>query len=169
MSRRLIFIAVFGLTPAFVAGWSAQAPRDAVLRTGTASLAGVVVSAERGNPPVSRAVVVLGGGELPSFTAVADADGRFEFAGLPSGQFTLTASKTSFVSMAYGQAEPGRGSGLPIALRDGERRTGLRWTLPRAAAISGRILDDAGQPMRGATVMAQRPRLVDGERHFVSC
>ena len=161
-------VTVLMVAPGLTTAWSVQAPRDGAFREGRGSISGVVVAAE-GGAPVARATVTLGSGTLAGFTVVSDAEGRFTFDRLPAGQFTLTASKPSFVTLPYGQTEPGRGSGLPIALKDGERLTGVQWALPRAASITGRVLDHAGRPMRGAVIALQQRRSVDGQIQLVAC
>jgi carboxypeptidase family protein len=134
------------------------------VRQGTGLISGVVTdSADR--KPIARAKVVLSGAALrPNLVAIADAAGRFAFGSLPSGQFTVSASKSAYLTMAYGQTAPGRGSGVPLSLSDGQQMTGLTLALPRAAAISGRILDDRGQPMPGVNVVLLQYRAINGER-----
>ena len=102
-----------------VAMATAQAPR-------TASIAGVILADDAEGRPIARAAVTLtGAGVRPSVVAITDAQGRFAFDGLPAGQFTVSAAKPGYLTMAYGQATPGRGSGLPIALRDERARAGV--------------------------------------------
>jgi hypothetical protein len=164
--QRLALVLVLAVAPVLVT--ATQAPRGVMFREGTASIAGLVLAAD-GGKPIARATVVVGGGLQAGFTIVTDEEGRFAFDRLPPGQFTLTASKPSYLPMSYGQAEPGRGSGLPIDLKEGERRQGIQWALSRAATIAGRVLDERGQPMREAWIGLQQRRIVDGERKLVLC
>jgi len=142
-----------------------QASREPQVREGTAVLAGIVSGSD--GKPVPRAVVTLGG--TVTLTVIAEPSGRFMFDRLPAGRFVLSASKAGFLTLAYGQPTPGRGSGMPIELKDAERRIDLRWSLPRAASISGRILDHSGRPFRNAVVTLQQRRTVDGESRLVTC
>ncbi|HEX5070240.1 MAG TPA: carboxypeptidase-like regulatory domain-containing protein [Vicinamibacterales bacterium] len=153
------------IASAFVVSAVTRAQTPVSSSQGTASIAGTIVAAD--GAPIARAIVSIGG--PVAFTLVTDDRGRFDFLALPAGQYTVTASKTGFLAMAYGQAEPGRGSGLPLDLKAAERRADLHWILPRAASIAGRILDQGGQPMRGAIVLLQRRRFVDGAPQLVSC
>jgi hypothetical protein len=135
------------------------------LSTQQGSISGVILSADADGRPVARAVVTLAGATLrPSLVAVTDAAGRFTFLGLPAGQFTVTATKSSYLPMAYGQTTPGRGAGLPITLAEGQQVTGLSWKLPRGGVISGRVLDDRGQPMRDAPIVLMQYRQTEDGR-----
>ena len=136
-------------------------------RRETASLGGLITGDE--GKPISRAQVVLTGGTSTGFTAWTDEAGRFLFEGLMPGTYTLAASKSTWLTLAYGQAEPGRGSGLPVVLKGGENRRDLKWSLPRAGVIVGRVLDIDRQPLRAAVVTMQRRQVVDGETKYVSC
>ena len=146
-----------------------QSPREAMLPpTGTATIAGTVVTDDEPSRPIARAIVTLKGAELrPDLTLIADDAGRFVFSALPAGHFTVTASKPPYLTMSYGQTVAGRGSGLPIALADGQQRTGLVLKLPPGAVITGRVVDERGQPMRNLTVVIEERRTVNGERKLV--
>ena len=138
---------------------------DSAPRTRLATISGVVTEDDSAARPIVRAVVTLAGSALrPSLKVVTDASGRFVFSDVPDGQFTLSAFKTTYLTMSYGQAVPGRGAGLPISVRDGRDVTGLTWKLPRAAVISGLVTDDRGQPMRDIPIVLMQWRASDGER-----
>src|SRR5262245_37873987 len=87
--------------------------RDRVLPTGTASIGGRVVAADTGKP-VKRARVIVAGGGVPR-AANTDEQGRYKILSLPSGSYTITATKTGYVDGAYGQRRALR-SGTPIEL-----------------------------------------------------
>lgn len=132
-----------------------------------ASIAGVITADDAAATPIARATVTLSGAALrPSLVAFTDSAGRYTFSGLPAGSYTLTAKKATFLPIAYGQTTAGRGSGLLVSLGTGQRLT-LSWKLPRGAAITGRILDDRGQPMRDVPIVLMHYRTVDGERRLL--
>jgi len=140
------------------------APRAA----GSASISGTITS-DADNRPIARAVVTLAGSTLrPAAVAITDANGRFAFTNLPSGLFTLTASKAPLLTMAYGQASPGRGSGLPISLADGQQVTGVNWKLPRGAVITGTVRDEGGRPMREVPIVLMQYRTVNDRRSLTN-
>ena len=129
-------------------------PRDAQVTptAGTASVSGVVVNDEERPHAVRRAIVTLSGAGLrPNRGAITDDEGRFAFANLPAGVFTLTVARASFITSAFGAKRPGR-PGTPIAVAAGQHVEGLSVRLWRGAAVSGAITDDAGVPVPGIAV-----------------
>lgn len=115
-------------------------------------ISGVVVTTDATPKPVRRAIVALSGGPLAlSLNAITDDEGRFEIADVPAGRFTISASRASYVTIAFGASEPGR-VGVPIVVEAGQRLTGIRLQLARGAAISGTVRDADGEPTPGAIV-----------------
>jgi len=143
-----------------------QAARDAPLKAGTATIRGRVV-AEGTNAPIPRVDVRLNASDSPSAkTAVTDANGRYELKDLPAGKFTLSASKANYIGISYGQTRP-RGVGQTIELADGQTLANLNFTLQRAGVITGRIVDEFGDPVTDVQVMAMRSQFINGERRMV--
>lgn len=131
-------------------------PRDAEVKPtiGTASVSGVVVTDEEPRHIVRRAIVTLSGAGLrPTRGAITDDEGRFKFANLPPGAFTLSVTRASFITSVFGAKRPGR-PGTPIAVAAGQQVEGLSVTLWRGAAVSGLIRDDTGAPVPGISVSA---------------
>jgi len=121
---------------------------------GAGSLGGRVVTDEPDARPVRRAIVSLtGDGLRPNRGVITDDDGRFQIADLPAGRFTLTASRASFITSAYGARRAGR-PGTAVVLREGEALTDLVIRLWRGAAIAGVIRDETGAPVEGVPVTA---------------
>lgn len=131
--------------------------------TGTAILAGTVVL-EGAGTPVRRARVNLSAGELRgSRSALTDDQGRFSFAALPAGRYTLNASKAGFVNIAYGAKRPGR-QGTPVQLAEGQRLDRLTIAMPRGSVLTGVVVDEHGEPAAGVPVRALRAAMQTGER-----
>jgi hypothetical protein len=120
------------------------------------SVEGVAVIAGSSDP-VSGAVVEL------RLSSVADADplvaavqsnGRFLFREVPPGRYQLVVSKNGFLSP--------RVTTLTVTAR--QQITGLRLELTPTAAVNGRVMDRAGQPMPGVLVQLLKPMFQDGRR-----
>jgi Carboxypeptidase regulatory-like domain len=138
-----------------------QAPAAAA----TGSISGVVVSDDPSARPIARVAVTLRSGALlRPLQLLTDDAGRFAFTGLPAASFTIAAAKPTYLTLSYGQATPGRGSGLPIALEAGQQLRDLSLVLPRGAVISGRVVDDYSRPVANAPVQVMQVRTVNGER-----
>lgn len=122
---------------------------------GTASIAGTIVSDTQPARPLRRAIVTLLTPDN-SFgrTTVTDDGGRFEFAALPAGKFAINASKPGWSSMAYGARRSGR-PGTSVQIDEAQRLT-ISIRLPKAAVITGTVLDPNGQPTAGVIVRAMR-------------
>ena len=134
---------------------------------GTGIISGVVVTGDKDKPtPLRRAQVTLTGTALlGNRLTLTDDNGRFSFAGVPAGRFTLTASKPAFISSTYGASRPGR-PGTPITLADGQRVTDISLNLARGAVLTGIISDARGQPVNGATVRALQYVTTNGVRRL---
>lgn len=86
--------------------------------------------------------------------AVTDAQGMFEFTGLPAGTYRIMASagqySAAYLGIAYGATKPagaGTDMGTPIPLADGQTFAKAVIALPRGAVITGRVTDEMGEPL----------------------
>lgn len=133
--------------------------------TGTASLSGQVLALDTGRA-LARARVAISAPELPDGRAITtDSDGHFVVPNLPAGRYTLTASKSGFIGLAYGARRPGR-AGQPYQLRDGEQARGINIFLPRGSVVTGHVFDEDGEPLVGAQVRVMRFAYAQGERRL---
>jgi hypothetical protein len=98
--------------------------------------------------------------------AITDPEGRYEFQRLGQHTYTVTATRAGFLTTAYGQRRPSD-SVATIELRPGERRDDVDMTLSRPSAITGRVVDDAGEPVEGAGVRVLHVQYRDGRRRLV--
>jgi hypothetical protein len=132
---------------------------------GTARISGRVLAADNGMP-VRRAQVRVSSSELPGGRlAISDADGRYSFAELPAGRYTLHVIKAGFVSIQYGQIRPFE-PGRPVDLADRQHLERVDFVLPRGGVITGRVLDEFGDPVAEATVQVLRYQYMSGERQL---
>jgi hypothetical protein len=114
-------------------------------KTGTGRLRGAVVAADTG-ASVRRAQVRISSPDIGTKTALTDGQGRYEFKDLPAGRFNVSVAKSGFVTMQYGQTRPFE-TGRPIDLVDAQIMEKADVALPRGSAVSGRILDEFGEPV----------------------
>jgi protocatechuate 3,4-dioxygenase beta subunit len=98
--------------------------------------------------------------------AVTDEQGRYEFRQLGARRYTMTATRAGFLTMAHGQRRP-TDSASPIELQSGEARENVDITLSRPGAITGRVVDEAGEPVEGADVRLLHLEYRDGRRRLV--
>jgi uncharacterized GH25 family protein len=138
-------------------------PRDQPLATGTGRIRGRVVASDTGRP-LRRATLRLSApGIRESRTTNTDQNGAYEFIDLPASQYTLTASRSGYIQMGYRQTRPGTG-GRPIALGENQTLDRIDITLPPGGVITGRVVDEFGEPVPETTVSAQRQQFINGAR-----
>ena len=138
-------------------------PKDAVTPAGR--ITGRVIASDNGRP-VKRARVFVTAVELPGGRGVlTDDQGVFDLTELPAGRYTLTVSKTGFVSLSYGQRRPLQ-AGTPLQLNDGQTLKGIEFQLPRGSVVGGRVLDEDGEAMPGVMVRVMRYQYLQGERRL---
>jgi hypothetical protein len=130
-------------------------PRDKSLsqQSGTATIRGRVVAADSREPLRNARVAIAGISNVPPiFTGD---DGRFVFADLPPGHYIVSARKAGYAATTFGQRRPELPP-TPIDLEAGAVFQDAELRMPRSAAISGRIVDEFGDPLELATVTASR-------------
>jgi protocatechuate 3,4-dioxygenase beta subunit len=121
-------------------------------------------------PPVSPPNVTGAVSALRFFPVIvtADVDGRFTFESMPAGSFRLTARKAGY-SMA-GEDALGivpLNAAVAVELRDGDVRERTDITLRRWGSLSGRIVDELGEPLQGVSVQLLQVRYQGGRRRLV--
>lgn len=159
MYHRLLMAVVILLAATTAAGQvSGVPPRDTPLasQADTAAIQGRVVDGQT-TSPLPRARVKLDGPGGLQRTALTDESGNFAFTALPTGLFSLTAEKPTYLPGRY--PESGRtlrsNAKLFFPLLDGQVLNGLM-TLFHGGAISGRVIDSHGEPVESANVQVMR-------------
>jgi protocatechuate 3,4-dioxygenase beta subunit len=134
---------------------------------GAAEIRGRIVAAETANP-LRRVQVRLMASELRApRLATTDAEGRYVFRDLPAGRYTINASKPGYVSLQYGQRRPFE-QGRPIELVDKQVVDKVDFSLPRGGVLTGRIVDEFGDPVSDVAVSAMQLRYMAGRRRPVN-
>jgi 5-hydroxyisourate hydrolase-like protein (transthyretin family) len=132
------------------------------------TIAGTVLSANTGEP-LKKAHVVLhpqsdGSNEHP-LTATTDASGHFSIEKIPAGRYDLTVDHANYLDTQYGQDQPDK-PGATLSLAPGQKMTDLLFRLHRAAVITGRVLDEDGDPVLDVSVTAVAHTTVRGKFKF---
>lgn len=142
-----------------------QAPPRDTSKTGTAVIRGHVFDAASGQP-LRKAQVRAFSPELRENRATTtDANGAYELKELVAGRYQLNASKGSFVQLQYGQSRPFE-PGKPLEIANGQTVERVDFKLPHGGIITGRILDEFGEPTSDVQVMALRYQYIQGRRQL---
>ena len=113
-------------------------------------IAGTVVSKADAHP-LSRARIFMRDAlDQRKFQSVVTSEnGKFEFSGLPAGKYSLEGAKRGFISAGYEQHDQFSTAIVTGAGLDSES---LVLRLAPDAVITGKILDETGEPVRHAMV-----------------
>jgi hypothetical protein len=140
----------------------------AVAQTNSAGhIDGVVVNQLTGEP-IKKATVYLHDMNLiygtngPShYSAATDSNGRFTIDQIKPGRYAITADRPGFLPDAYRVSGT---SSIPIG--PGQSLGSIRLQLTPLGSISGRVLDEDGDPITDVQLQVQQWSVVDGVRRL---
>jgi 5-hydroxyisourate hydrolase-like protein (transthyretin family) len=141
-------------------------------RPGTTTLRGRVFAGDTGQPLRKAQVRINSGGPSAAGQppenrlAITDADGRYEFKELRAGRYNLQAQKGSYIPLQWGQLRPNE-PGKPLDILDGQTIEKVDFSLPRGGVITGRVLDEFGEPTPDVQVAVMRSQNVSGTRRLM--
>jgi Carboxypeptidase regulatory-like domain len=166
MTRIIRVIAAFVLCAGIPAIGGAQVPsRTDAPTTGTAQIRGRVFDLAAGKP-LRRAQIRLNSADYrQNFVTASDEQGRYEFKELPAGRYSLSVSKGGYVTLSYGQTRPFE-SGRPVELHDTQILEKVDFSLPRGAVVTGRLVDEFGDPAPNVQVTVMRYTFVQGQKRL---
>ena len=132
----------------------------------TGVLRGRIIAGDTG-AGLRRARVTLNAPALrEARVTTTDLEGRWEFKDLRAARYTIAADKPPYVPLQFGQRIPSE-PGKPVDLKDGQTIEDLDIRLPRGSVITGRVVDDVGDPAAFVTLQAFRMQYVNGRRQMV--
>jgi len=99
-------------------------------------------------------------GSNPASTT-SDAEGRFLFENLEPGTYSFFAQRTGYLRQNYGATSP-TASGTPLTLVPGQHLKDLEFKLIQQGVITGKVLDEEGEPMPRAFVNVMRQSSLGG-------
>ena len=137
-----------------------DAPRPGA--RGTAVIRGGVIAAAT-RQPLHRVRVTLNTGDPNPPSAVTDTRGQFELSDVPAGTYALSAARGGYLTIQYGQRRP-REPGRTLEIKAGDVLEGIDLAMYRGGVLSGRVLDESGDPAPGVRVEAMEIRHVRGRR-----
>jgi hypothetical protein len=118
--------------------------------SGTYRIAGTVVSRLDGHPLARARVTVRDAKDPQKFESLVTAeDGQFAFTDVPAGKYDLHGAKRGFIQASYDQHEQ---FSTAIVTGTGLDTEDLILRLAPTAIISGKVLDESGDPVRRATI-----------------
>jgi 5-hydroxyisourate hydrolase-like protein (transthyretin family) len=141
-----------------------DAPPPAAANT-VGRVEGKVLNSVNGEP-VRKVTVVLGtrkGAKGTSYVAQTDASGRFAIEAVEPGEYSLSAEHQGFI------VKPAGASGAPLPLvkvESGQPVPEITIPLVPLGVITGRVMDQDGDPIRGAEVRLMQYGYVAGKRQL---
>ena len=136
---------------------------------GSAVIRGRILEATTGRPLSRVTVRANGNGPQPpggANAAVTGADGRYEIKGLAAGTYMIAATKPNYVRTAWGE-QRAEGPGKRIPLTDGQVLEKIDLRLVKAGVITGRVVDEFGDPVTNAQVVPMRYQFIQGSRRLM--
>ena len=143
---------------------SGQLPQKPAVASGL--IVGQVIDAGTGRP-IAGAIVAMTGPGIQTPRILTGADGHFVFRGLPRGTFMIAATKSGYADGVSGRRRPA-GPSQPMAIQPGERVGDVVVRMWKFGAITGTVVDEAGEPIVGAQIRAFHRAMVGGRRAFIS-
>jgi len=154
---------------------------DVSMRTSGAGIIGGVVTTTTAKPIPRARVMAMGPGrpmqtprgEVPgpptlAFTTTSD-DGRYEFDSLPAATYRVAAARSGFSISSDPFSLPMLTNlGTSVTLASDRSRERVDIQLIPWGAISGRVVDEAGDPVQGVLVGLLQVRYEGGRRRLVA-
>ena len=174
--RYIVLLSSFGLllsgqTPPANSAPDQGIPAPVVKQEDKCTIEGSVLNSATGEP-VKKATVTLrqmGGnrnnGSL-GFAAASDASGHYKFENVDPGRYNMSADRTGFVPQQYGAKGPTR-PGTMVTLTAGQHMTDAVFKLTPQGVMTGRIVDEDGDPVRGVMIQPQSYRYMNGKKQLV--
>jgi hypothetical protein len=118
---------------------------------------GLVLRAGSDEPIAGAQIMITraGAGTVTIAPVRTDARGRFHFGDLEPGNYRIVAAQNGFVRQEYGQRAVGL-QGTPVDVAAGQAAKDIVFRLAATGTITGRVTDDTGLPLTGASVVLLR-------------
>ena len=164
MCKTGLFLVVFSVLA------SAQETPSTTDTSKLASIEGVVVN-ELTKEPIRKVEISLrkqgktgAVAGSAAYSAITDAAGKFRVESIDPGEYMLTQRKTGFI---VSRSNYGFSARL-LKLGAGQALTGLRYPLLPQGIVSGRVVDDEGEPVQNISVALMRNSYYRGSSRVFS-
>lgn len=132
----------------------------------TATLKGKVTNAVTNDILRKTTLILIKTSGSSTTKAETDDKGEFSFENIEPGRYYLYAERTGFTRQAYGT----RGNslvGTGLLFSAGQEMKGLEFKLQPNSVISGKVLDEDGEPLPNTMVMALHVMYDRGKKQFL--
>ncbi len=129
----------------------------------TCVLEGTAVDALTGE--ALRKVTVRLASGANEYVGATDTAGQFHFEGFRTGDYELTGERAGYLKVAFGARSP-EAHGTVLHFGAGDKLSDLTLKLTASSSVSGKIVDETGEPVPRAYVAAIRPTWRKGHREF---
>ena len=135
-----------------------------------ASIEGQVLNSVTGEP-VKKATLILTPEQrspdmMTPYSTTTDANGRFAMSNIGAGNYRLMAERTGYVRSNYG-ARSITGPGATLSLAPNQALKQISFRLQPHAVMSGRILDEDGEPLAYVQVQVLTHRYMQGKKQLM--
>ncbi len=159
MIRRLVvtfaWMAATAIALAQVPGKPPEGPDKTKKPPGNCTVSGRVVGATDGTPLRSARVGLIQAGVARHplvYATTTDNEGRFEMKQIEAGRYEFYASHIGYLEQHYQAKTAEQGEGAVLSLVSGQEVGDAMFRLTRASVITGKVVDDSGEPMMGVNV-----------------
>jgi hypothetical protein len=116
--------------------------------------------------PIARAIVSLKAENQARYLTKTDDTGAYHFSDLPPGDYDLQAERHGFITASYD--DPGQdGEANSLTVKAGQQLSSVDLSLELEGVISGTVLDEDGEPVRGVPVSALHPFFQPGGQEIL--
>ncbi len=118
--------------------------------------------------PIKKATIELiteNQQEGGNYTAVSDQDGHFQIEGIEPGRYRLFAERTGYIEVEKKQH---RSSGVVLSFEAGQQLKDFLIRMLPAAVVTGRVVDQDGDPMPSVGITVSRKSYSSGRQHWES-
>jgi hypothetical protein len=155
-----ILLFLLGTLPAI----AQSAPSPTTEDNKSASIEGVVLK-DAGDQPLKKATVeVIPEDEgAPNYTAVSDAEGHFTISPVHPGHYRIFVERTGFIEV---DKTGHRLAGTALSIEPGQSVRGIELHMLTAAVVTGRVVDEDGDPMANVAISVLRYGYSSGRREL---